>query len=370
MTRSPAPSARVTQRQIAELAGVSQSTVSLVVNGKADARSRIPRATRERVLRVLREAEYVADPAARRLAGGTNRLVGVFTYEPAFPAASRDFYAALLTGIEHQAEQLGYDLLMFTSAPVTDGRRRLFHPANRLRLADGCLLLGLEMEDADLERLAKSGLPFVAVGRRETPGVPYVAAGYADATAELVGRAWTLGHRRFAMIHRDSAGESVQDRLRGFLDELYRRDPAALAEALVRPSTGADLDADWRALRAHGASVVFAESPAHALGLLAIARREGVAVPAALSVVTLADPPSPTAPRLTRVVPPRTRLGAEALALLGRILDPGQPVAEDELRRTLPCTIAPGATLGVAPPRVASDPAVGSGQPAARPRRQ
>ncbi|WP_211218245.1 LacI family DNA-binding transcriptional regulator [Ruania albidiflava] len=345
MRRQDAPRVRITQRQVAELAGVSQSTVSLVVNGKADARSRIPRATRERVLRVLREAEYVADPAARRLAGGMNRLVGVFTYEPAFPAASRDFYAALLTGIEHQAEQLGYDLLMFTSAPVTHGRRQLFHPANRLRLADGCLLLGLEMDDADLERLATSGLPFVAVGRRETPGVPYVAADYAGATAELVGQAWDLGHRRFAMIHRDSSGESVQDRLRGLIDELSRRDRGALGTAVIEAASTTGLEKEWRRVRRAGASVVFVESPEHALVVLDLARRDGVCVPDELSLVTLGDPARATPVELTRIVPPRTRLGAEALSLLGQILDPQVHLSTDELRVTLPCAIAPGATL-------------------------
>lgn len=351
MTREP--SERITQRRIAELAGVSQSTVSLVVNGKADARSRIPNATRERVLRVLRESEYVADPAARRLAGAMNRLVGVFTYEPAFPAASLDFYAALLTGIEHQAEQLGYDLLMFTSAPVTDGRRQLFHPANRLRLADGCLLLGLEMADADLERLTTTGLPFVAVGRRETPGVPYVAADYAVATAELVGRAWDLGHRRFAMLHRDSDGESVQDRIRGLVDELSRRDRSALAGALIVPCTDRDLEGAWAELRAAGATVAFIESPAHALTVRSLAERDRLDVPRDLSLVTLGDPARATADELTRIIPPRTRLGAEALNLLGRILDPAVHVPEDELRVSLPCAIVDGTTLA-APGRPAA----------------
>ena len=203
MTNPQNGSQRVTQRRIAELAGVSQSTVSLVLNGKADALSRIPAETRERVLRVIKEAEYVADPAARRLAGVGNRLIGVFTYEPAFPSASLDFYAALLTGIESEAEQLGYDLLLFTSAPVSGGRRSLFHESNRLRLADGCLLLGQEMDGSELERLVESGFPFVAIGRRDAAGVPYVAADYVTGTAELVARSWELGHRRVALLHRD-----------------------------------------------------------------------------------------------------------------------------------------------------------------------
>ncbi len=353
---TPRTERRITQRRIAELAGVSQSTVSLVVNGKADALTRIPAETRERVMQVLREAEYVADPAARRLAGVGNRLVGVFTYEPAFPSASRDFYASLLTGIESQAEKLGYDLLMFTSAPVVDGRRSLFHPTNRLRLADGCLLLGLEMEGADLERLLDSGFPFVAVGRRDARDVPYVAADYVGGTAELVARAWDLGHRRFAMLRRDSTGESVRDRLRGFLEELERRDPTGAAVVLDRATDGEPSAADWEQLRSSGATVVFVESPNHALAIHAAAVRDGVAVPEQLSIVTLADPfhVADGDPDLTRLSPPRTRLGSEALALLGRILDPTETVPQDELRLTLPCSIVPGATL--APPPTGKEP--------------
>lgn len=346
MTRRSTPP-RITQRRIAELAGVSQATVSLVVNGKADAVSRIPAATRERVRQVLQDLEYVADPAARRLAGVGNRLIGVFTYEPAFPSASRDFYAALLTGIESEAELLGCDLLMFTSAPVEDGRRSLFHPSTRLRLADGCLLLGLEMDGQELERLVDSGFPFVAIGRRDAAGVPFVAADYVGGVATLVERCWQLGHRRFAMLHRDSSGESVQDRLTGFTEGLRRQDPAAAAVAWRSADEGDDLTDAWAELRASGATVLMIESPVHALAIHRLAVQDGMRVPEDLSIVTLADPSHSAEgdPDLTRLSPPRTRLGSESLSLLGRILDPDVEVGPDELRLTLPCDIVPGSTL-------------------------
>ena len=350
MTRRAA-SPRITQRRIAELAGVSQATVSLVVNGKADAVSRIPVATRERVLQVLRDLEYVADPAARRLAGVGNRLIGVFTYEPAFPSASRDFYASLLTGIESEAEHLGFDLLMFTSAPVHSGRRSLFHPSTRLRLADGCLLLGLEMDGHELEKLVDGGFPFVAVGRRDAEGVPFVAADYVNGVASLVDRCWDLGHRRFAMLHRDSSGESVRDRLRGFTEGLHRRDPDLSAVAWRRAAEGDDLARHFREFRESGATVLVVESPVHALAIHRLALEDGIRVPEDLSIITLADPSHTSAgdPDLTRLSPPRARLGAESLALLGRILDPATTVEEAQLRLTLPCDIVPGSTLSPPP---------------------
>jgi len=350
MTTSRTPSRRITQRRIAELAGVSQATVSLVLNDKADGAARIPEETRERVLKVLRETGYVADPAARRLAGVGNKILGVFTYEPAFPTESQDFYAPLLSGIEQAAEELGCDLLLFTSAPVVNGSRRLFHEHNRLRLADGCLLLGVEMDHTELEHLVDDGFPFVAVGRRDVDGVPYVAIDYASGTADLVGRAWELGHRRFAYLHVDSLGESVLDRRTGVVGELERRGGASAVQHLLAiPSLGDDLERDWAAIRASGATVVVVERSEWAERLHALAEREGVEVPRRLSMIVLSEPGrTGGSVEFTRLSPPRTALASAATSLLARILDPDDDVRPDELRRTLPCPAVAGVTL-VAP---------------------
>ncbi|WP_338090938.1 LacI family DNA-binding transcriptional regulator [Pelagibacterium halotolerans] len=120
-------SSRMTQKAIAKLAGVSQATVSLVLNGNADDRRRIPEQTRERIQKVIAETGYVADPVARRMVKGRNNILGVFTYEPAFPSAQADFFAPFLFGIEEAAQEAGYDLLLMTSAGRgADGRKQIF----------------------------------------------------------------------------------------------------------------------------------------------------------------------------------------------------------------------------------------------------
>ncbi len=338
---------KMTQRRIAELAGVSQATVSLVLNGKADAEVRIPASTRQRVLDVIAGTSYVADPAARRLAGVGNKILGVFTYEPAFPSASIDFYTPLLTGIEAEAEKLGCDLLVFTSAPVENSRRRLFHENNRLGLADGALLLGREMDPVELQRLVAMDFPFVAIGRRDVDGVPYVGVDYATGTALLARRAYDLGHRRFALLHLDSTGESGLDRQRGFHDELATHPDARV---WTGPATSGNLAPIWRSIRDFAPTVVFVESPEHAAELARIARDDGVEIPRDLSVVVLGEVavPDALATDFTRLSPPRVRLGAEAVILLSRMLDPDDEPAPAELRRLLDCGIADGATL-VAP---------------------
>nr|WP_253289542.1 LacI family DNA-binding transcriptional regulator [Verrucosispora sioxanthis] len=200
------------------MTGVSQATVSLVLNGRDDGSVRIAPETRERVLGAIRATGYVADPVARRLAARHNRILGVFTYEPVFPAGTGDFYHPFLVGIEESAERLGCDLLLLTSAPVTDGRRRIFHDDNRLRLADGCVLLGRSLDRDELGRLVAEGHPFVSVGRRDDAGgpVPYVGADYVTATADVVRRALDAGHTRLAYLGQGAGPESHTDRFAGY----------------------------------------------------------------------------------------------------------------------------------------------------------
>jgi len=334
---------KVTQATIAELAGVSQATVSLVLNGKADAASRIPEETRIRVLEVIQQTNYVADPSARRLAGVGNKILGVFTYEPAFPTEGLDFYTPLLTGIEAASEQIGCDLLMFTSAPVIDGRRRIFHENNRLGLADGCLLLGLEMDGDELGRLVRDGYPFVAVGRREAAGVPYVGVDYVSGTVDLVRRALALGHERFFYLHVDSRGESVLDRLAGFRSALANTG----AVSATRSSNGSQLEADWRAIQSFAPSVLFVESPSMAQSLYELASAVGVSIPDELSIVVLGEQSRQRdqATDFTRFSAPRTELGSRAVQLLSRILAKDDSPTPEESRVLLSVTQIAGSTL-------------------------
>ncbi|ANY08928.1 LacI family DNA-binding transcriptional regulator [Pseudonocardia sp. HH130630-07] len=336
---------KVTQRQIAELAGVSQAVVSLVLNGKANDVTRIPERTRERVERVIAETGYTVNAAARRLAGVGNKIVGVFTYEPAFPTGAQDFYTPLLAGIEAEAEQLGCDLLMFTSARMQGGRRRLLHGNSRLRLADGCLLLGVRMDGDELTRLLAEGFPFVAVGRRDVPDVPYVGLDYVAGSATLLGQVLDAGHRSVAYLHSEQAGESIVDRMRGVERgcagvpgtrlETVRADGDAITPGLV-----ADLVAA-------GTTAVVAETADQAVRAWTAAAAAGISVPADLSVVVLAEParPGPELPDFTRLRPPRTRLGAESLRLLGRILDPADDLPAAARRTLLTCETVAGTTL-------------------------
>ncbi len=318
---------RLTQHDIAKLAGVSQATVSLVLNGAPTALARIPQETRERVQHVIRTTGYVADPIARRMAKGLNRILGVFTYEPAFPSAQADFFTPFLLGIEEEAQAQNYDLLLLTGAGV--GReRKIFADGNRLRIADGCLVLGREFDRAELKRLVLGDYPFVAIGRREDAGgpVPYVGGDYANGTRALVEKARALGHEKLAYVGPSGSAESVVDRWRGFAEAIPQGAELVLHVDEVGRPPGETLDA----IVASGATAVFFVELADAVRVEAAARARGLLVPEDFSAVVLGSHirAERSHMQFTAFDIPREEMGRQATAMLVRRIEGDAPIEQ------------------------------------------
>ncbi len=326
---------RLTQQDIARMAGVSQATVSLVLNNRQDGGVRIAPETRARVLEVIRRTGYVANPIARRLHDRRNRILGVFTYEAVFPSTRADFYQPFLEGIEEQAEAVGCDLLLFTGAKAAGGQRRIFSDDSRVRLADGCVLLGRTVDRDDLAQLLAEGIPFVSIGRRDDAGgpVPYVGADYSAAVSDLVGRAVAHGHRVIAYAGPGTGAESSADRLRGFQE-------AVAAHGIEGPHLPT---ASLERLRDAGVTAVLAEEVSDGAALVLAARENGLSVPGDLSVLMLgaATRPAPGDVGLTGFRIPRREMGRRAVQALTEVLEHGTTP-----RELLPCAFVEGSTLG------------------------
>lgn len=340
MNRGPVK--RPTQADIARLAGVSQATVSLVLNER-DSGVRISPSTRERVLAVMREWGYVANASARSLAGGRNNILGVYTFEPVFPTTSVDFYFPFLLGMEQEAAELGYDLLLFTS---TDGERGIFREGStRLSLADGALLLGRTPNLEEIEQLRDSGYPFVYVGHQEVSGAPvsYVAADYAGATQQLTERLYQLGHERVAYARLgEGEAQPSRDRERGFRDGRRQMAPVWTLKSID------EVDGLMAEIHTSGITGVVAEQDLLAEELLASAERQGLSVPDDLSIVVLGDSIGARRPGTpwTGLVVPREQMGRRATRLLVSLLETPDAPARTE---SVECPLTEGATL--APPR-------------------
>lgn len=341
---------RPTQADIARVAGVSQTTVSLVLNDRAETTG-IPTATRQRVEEAMRALGYVANPVARTLAGGLNRILGVYTFESAFPLDEDDFYFPFLVGIEEEAESLGYDLLMFTSAGP---ERRMFHEGStRLSLADGALLLGREPNVEDIGRLRDSGYRFVYIGRKDVPGggISAVMADYAEATRAVTSRLIELGHREFARWRlRHGGPEAAEDREAGFRKALGDAGlTAGQVETLDSPE---QVGAVYERLADTDITALVVDQQSLAEALREYGESRGLDVLERLSIAVLGDTIG------THTVParqpewsgfevPRKRMGAAATRALVGALNADADTGDEPVVITVACELVTGTTVAV-----------------------
>jgi DNA-binding LacI/PurR family transcriptional regulator len=355
------PRRRITQADVAAMAGVSQATVSFVLNDSTPSGVRISDETRQRVLDAIRITGYSANPAAQRLAGGLTQILGVFTYESTFPRGGHDFYGPFLVGIEHAAERLGVDILLFTSARAVDGRRRLTrHGWQRLGIADGCLLLGQHEDRGELQHLLDTNYPFVFIGKRGSDGgrLPYVGVDYVAATRRQVERLADLGHTRIGYVGPRGVDQPTLDRVEGYRVAMKARGlTVRFIELDDVAATVAEI-VDQRLTAVVVAPENYPEELADEL------ERHGRRVPHDVSFLLLGQPHHARrgGRRWSGFSIPREEMGARALHLLSRLVaaDAGRStgrgeraprVAEDDLHQMLDCAEVEGATLAPPPGR-------------------
>lgn len=337
---------RVTQKDVALRAGVSQAIVSTVLTGR-EGRIRINKETRQRVLQAMHELGYTPNIAAQHLAGGMSRILGVFTYESVFPTSRKDFYYPFLEGIEEEASRLDFDLLLHTRTVGEGNRRSIYRSgSNRLLIADGTLLLG-SMDQAHREELARviaEGHPCVFIGRREIPGgnLAYVTADYTAATRQLVEHLLALGHRRFVYMAEPSQQESALDRRQGYQQ-------TGVGGVVVFEPSEFTL-AQFKGLLRAGITAFVLENDRFARKLQGFMAELGLEAPRDLSYIVLGDPlgEEDSAPQWTSFEIPRQEMGREAVRLLvghllGRI---GLPK-----HVSIPCTLRLGNSSGPLPRR-------------------
>lgn len=331
------------------MAGVSQTTVSLVLNDSVINRTRVSGPARERVLRAIELTGYTVNPLARGLVGASTSVIGVHTYESVFPSSAGNFYFPFLEGLESEAQRAGVDLLLFTSMTSTKDGVSRGAGTGRLRMADGCVLIGRHSRAEDISQLVRGGFPFAFVGRRESDSgpVPYAAADYERATRDVVERLLGLGHDRIALVTDYVGHESVEDRELGYRGAMAAAGAPAVMFDLER-STATEVVAQ---LQARGFTAVVTTADA-AEGIRTAALRSGLSVPADLSIARLGDPEGRTDPHVawSGFLIPRFEMGAEALRIVTRQLD-GSDADQASLQTKLPCATAEGETVGPAPAR-------------------
>lgn len=343
------------QADIAAAAGVSQTTVSLILSGNTDG-MRLSEATRQRVLKAAEKLGYVPDPVATRLASARNHMIGVYTFASAFPTDVDGFYYPILVGIEEEAAALGQDLVLFTGTGGLDARaddktaiRRTADDKaaiRRTRIADGCLFFGRHVPEEPIDWLLGGGFPLVYVGRRdELDGrIPFVGVDYVAASAAVVERLVASGHREIRYLRSEDDALSSSDREEGVLAAAKA---ARLPARLVVRAADSEVGGLVERWRGEGVTaIVVEETDTGTLSAALLEAVKGVRVPGELSVAVLGQPKDH--PEVSGFEVPRRELGRRAVRLLVDQITSSDPSSPQQV--LLNCAPVAGATIGPVAP--------------------
>ena len=150
---------RVTQRDIARLAEVSQATVSRVLSGDV----RVEREIRDRVLAVMQQKNYQPDVRARALRNQKSGLIGLVIKRPLGGSANDPFYANLISYLVEELSGRDYHLCVDVASDEFY-QVAIYDELLRTRRVDGLILVESEAADDRIRRLQAEGFPFVLLG--------------------------------------------------------------------------------------------------------------------------------------------------------------------------------------------------------------
>ncbi|MFI0236534.1 LacI family DNA-binding transcriptional regulator [Streptomyces sp. NPDC016845] len=301
---------------IAAQAGVSEATVSRVLNGKPG----VAAATRQSVLAALDVLGYERPVRLRRHSAG---LVGLITPElenPIFPALAQVVVQAL-TG-------QGYTPVLATQTPGGSTEDELTEMLVDRGVSGIIYVSGLHADTtADTrryERLRGQGVPFVLVdGFSPAVAAPFISPDDRAAARLAVTHLVSLGHTRIGLAVGPRRFVPVQRKIEGFvrtMKELLALSAEEVEHDLVQHSlyTLEGGQAATAALLDRGCTGVICASDMMALGAVRAVRERGLEVPTDVSVVGFDDSPliAFTDPPLTTIRKPVHAMGQAAVNTL------------------------------------------------------
>ncbi|HEY5836758.1 LacI family DNA-binding transcriptional regulator [Streptomyces sp.] len=176
---------------VARRAGVSQSTVSYVLNGTRPISAEVT----ARVEAAMRELEYTPRAAARALRGGQTRTLALSI--PATEGITDPWLGLYLLRLTLAAARRGYDLLMCTDAGDAAGALRELATGRR---ADGAILMSVTGRDQRPAVARALGFPTVALGRPVGTDLPFVDFDFERAAELAFAEFAALGHRQVVHV--------------------------------------------------------------------------------------------------------------------------------------------------------------------------
>jgi len=335
--------------EIAKLAGVSNATVSRVINGS----NLVTEKTTRRIQKIIDDLHFVPNTNAIQLKNGKSNIYGII-----IPDLTNPFFTELVKIFEGVLVENGLELLV---ANTDFHPTKMQHSIHRmlLRRVDGVAMLASEFEAAPLESLVRSRIPVVTADRNCTAnGMSDIAVDFSGGMAQMVAHLKQLGHRHLGFIGGTAGLVTSRVRRESFMD--------AMAKQGLSSGEGWIVDGNYRIDGGSAAmasilsqseipTAIVTANDLTAIGALRAAHEHGLRIPEDISIAGFDDI------EISGIVyPPLTTLRISRKEYAGMLLEAlnvaGENLTKPGRQFILPTHLVVRQSTGPAPTQARSSP--------------
>lgn len=302
----------VTIKEVAELAGVSTTTVSYVINNTGF----VSKETRAKVINAINKLGYRPNIVARSLRSRKTGTVGLIICDLRNP-----FFAEVLWGIETYLGKRGYNLIVADTdydPKKEEESAEMFYS----KQVEGVIIVPGGGKDEYVRFLKGRNIPVVLLDKRvQDLDVDVVLVNNVEGSRQLVEHLVSLGHERIGIIAGPLASTTGRERLEGYLQALRKHSIPEDGELIkigdFRKQSGYLLTLELLSL-ALPPTVIFACNNLMGLGAMEALNERKIRIPEEVGLVIFDDLPwfRYINPPLTTVAQPSFKLGEVAAELL------------------------------------------------------
>ncbi len=270
-------------KELASILGFSITTVSRVLNGKAE-QYRIKKETESKIQETAKRLNYTPNQFARSLKLDKSETIGVIV-----PDISNPFFAEIFKNIERGLKQHGYAVFVGDSNDNTELEIDLIKHFVA-RKVDGLVIAPVGISSTHLSQVFKTGIPLVSIDRSfKNVDFPAVTSNNFDSAKEATIELLKNGHRNIALIQGLNQSQPNTDRVNGFIQAMKEWDIHPDKYSIVGEGFSIEngfYQTDRLLNSANPPTAIFALSNLIALGALKAISQNGQTIPNDISLLT------------------------------------------------------------------------------------
>lgn len=302
----------VTIKDIANLAGVSKTTVSKVINNKADS---ISKSTRDKIIQIMKEQNYIPNKLAQGLVTKRTKTIGLL-----IPDIRNPFFTDVSRGVEDFAMEKGYNIILCNTDEDYEKEAQCVLMLSE-KMVDGIILAPSSNKSYEKDIYNSLKIPIVLVDKNidieNAKGVVKVdnKNGTYESTKHLIKK----GHKNILYLSGPLKNNIAKERLNGYISALEKYDIVLNKENIIEGKYKYEWSYEYiKNLKSINFSAICCANDLMAIGTIQALRERDIRVPQDISVVGFDDIETAklTNPSLTTVRQPSYKMGKKAIEIL------------------------------------------------------